>query len=159
MTVSEIALCLLPVIVVLFAVSMIRLHKRDKEFRESILRDKPRMDDAEYLEKLSFPVDGEDKTLALEFRAAFAGLSGLPRECITPDMPLVDLFRAQASFFSDGIDQAEIIMELEDQLDVEIPEDSSGLRLGDDDTVGTCTAKILEYARKTWAGRLAEKKG
>lgn len=122
----------------------------DKKFREHILRNKPRLDDVGYLREMSFLNDEKDIHFALQFRTAFASIANLPRECISPEMLIVDLFRAQSFIFSDGIDLAEIAMELEDQLNVEIAEDSLGFPVTDDDTVMTLTGKLIEYAHMYW---------
>lgn len=150
---KSVAAVIAVVFTALFVLFLLWRHRADRKFREDILQNKPRLEDAEYLTKLSFPVAEHDAGLALRFRAVFAGVAKLPKECISPEMPLTDLFRAQAFFFSDGIDLAEIAMEMEDQFHVEIREDAFGPRIDDEDTVETCTAKILACGQRLWVAK------
>lgn len=121
----------------------------DKKFRKNIIEHKQRLDDLEYLRQLPLPLEGRDAQLALRFRAAFASLGNIPKECVSPDMLIIDLFSAQSFLLSDGLDYAELVMELEDELNVEIPEDAYGIQITDSDTVGTFTGELLKEQTKT----------
>lgn len=146
------------VIIVLLCAAMalfvVREHNSNKRLRENILQNGQRLDGAAYLAAMPFPVLEETAGLALRLRAVFGEIGRLPVECVLPGMALDDAFRAACSMLYDGIDLAELVMEIEDCLDVEIPEDSVGPHIDEDDTVATCTKKLIEYALKQWPERL-----
>lgn len=138
------------ILIAVMALLIIWRRRADWKFRESLLRHGQRMGDAEYLEAMALPPGGGDARLALRLRDVFAKIGRLPRECVLPDLPLFGVFRAQCFFFFDGIDLAELVMEVEDELGVEIPEANNGPPIDDDDTVATCTVKIIDYGRLHW---------
>jgi hypothetical protein len=117
--------------------------KADEKIRKDILDNSPRVDDAEYLSRLPFAAEGERADLALRLRGIFAGIGRLPRECIAVDMPLSDVFSAQCELMQDGIDWAELVMELEDGLGIEISEDAS-VPVDESYTVGAFSEKMIE---------------
>jgi acyl carrier protein len=134
--------------------------RRNRQLREKILLHGERLDDDEYSARMPFLKNEQEIKLALRFRTVFALIANLPRECIIPEILIDDLFDANNSIVSDGVDPAELVMEIEDELGVEIPEDAQGIRMNFiDDTVASLTDSLMQYARVHWGAILASAEG
>ena len=133
--------------VVFLGVWLVLSSRHDHKLREKILKHGERIDDGEYIARMPFLSDEQEGNVALRLRTVFAGIAKLPRECITPELLVDDVFRAQCFILYDGVDLAELVMELEDDFDIEIPEDSCGLQFSEGDTVAVLTYTFVNYAR------------
>ncbi len=123
-------------------------RQKGKSFRFNLLYS-PRLSDAAYIEKIPAIDQEKNLGLAMRIRTAFGGIARLPRECISPEMSLADVISAKGYYLSDrrdtdGMDTADLLIELEDLLKIEIPE-NTGLRFSLNDTVANLTAKLCEH--------------